>query len=309
MVTLSRQTIAVAWALQVRGIPPAAWKVLMVMAHMVNNRRGDFDVWPSHRRLAEECDMPVSTLKRQLDLLDNEKLIVRSQRFRNDGGKSSCTYTLNVKAKFAMHGRSIDVDFEADDSDEPIAHIELSPQPAGGPSPQPASELSEYKKKEPLKKELSLFDAGASSGVELPDITDLVAKKWNDAADKHPGVQKARLPLDDARKQAIRNRSTRTEPGQSIHQLWDQFFDRIEASEFLQGRAPPGHNRREPFKLSMTWALKSANFNEIMEGKYGDRHANRTTHTAGGRRLGPAEQAAAGALARFLPAGERRDRG
>lgn len=141
---------------------------------------------------------------------------------------------------------------------------------------------------------------------ELSRLIDHVASRWNEEADKHPGMQKARLPLDDSRRNAILMRSKRTEEGQTVAELWSAFFDRIAQSPFLQGRIAPGPGRSNAFKLSMTWALKSTNFNEIMEGKYGKSDRDRPTTSPDGRAMGPAEQSTRAALEARRATRERR---
>ena len=165
------------------------------------------------------------------------------------------------------------------------------------------------------KEEPSLFTgslalpAVPSEEETISQMVDSVAQRWNEEAEKHPGMQKARLPLDDSRRNAIIQRSKRTEEGQSVNELWAQFFDHIAASPFLQGRIAPGPGRSSAFKLSMTWALKSSNFNEIMEGKYGKSDRDRSTTAADGRAMGPGEQGVRAALAARRVARDRRRAG
>lgn len=49
---------------------------------------------------------------------------------------------------------------------------------------------------------------------------------------------------------------------------WRAYCQRIAASEFLTGRAPPGPDRDKPFKADIDWVLKPANLAKIVEGKY-----------------------------------------
>lgn len=49
-------------------------------------------------------------------------------------------------------------------------------------------------------------------------------------------------------------------------EFWENFFERIEASNFLTGRAD--YKGREPFIAGFTWILRPRNFVEILEGKY-----------------------------------------
>lgn len=132
------------------------------------------------------------------------------------------------------------------------------------------------------------------------ELVEKVTERWNEAAEKHPGIRACRLPLDANRRRAILNRSKQTEQGQDVGEMWAEFFDHIDASPFLQGRVRPSKERTEPFKLALTWALKAANFGKIMEGVY-ERDSGSGQHSgerADGSRMGPAEQATLSALAR-----------
>lgn len=48
---------------------------------------------------------------------------------------------------------------------------------------------------------------------------------------------------------------------------WQAFFDRIEASDFLTGRANTGRE----WKADLDWCLNPANFDKILEGRYDNR--------------------------------------
>jgi len=182
------------------------------------------------------------------------------------------------------------------------AHGGRPPRVPGAPPPRTEDALT---LNEPSVEPSFLDSIAADAAGGDDEIVEFVVTRWQEAAEKHPGIQKARLPLDPARRQTIIRRTSRREQGQSPKQLWEAFFAEIERSAFLQGRAAPAKGRTDPFTLSLTWALKSANFNQIMEGVYGrDRNSIGDTHTPGGRRMGPAEQATAGAIARFRAAGQ-----
>ncbi len=62
---------------------------------------------------------------------------------------------------------------------------------------------------------------------------------------------------------------------------WRAYCQRIAASEFLTGRAPPGSGRDRPFKADIDWVLKPANLAKIVEGNYGGANG------ANGQDVGP----------------------
>lgn len=49
---------------------------------------------------------------------------------------------------------------------------------------------------------------------------------------------------------------------------WERYFDAIEASDFLMGRAQPGPGRDKPFRLSFDFIVRESACVAIMEGKY-----------------------------------------
>lgn len=81
--------------------------------------------------------------------------------------------------------------------------------------------------------------------------------------------------------------------------VWDELCVAIRRSTFLCGRAPPGKGRTAPFKLTMEYALRPAEFPKILNGAYDDdeRYRNRTGFDHGtGREYGAAEAAVRGVL-------------
>lgn len=76
--------------------------------------------------------------------------------------------------------------------------------------------------------------------------------------------------ITGARSAAIRAR-WRDHPDLSF---WESFFVRVETSDFLCGRAPPGNGREMPFKADFEWIIKQANFVKILEGRYDNRRSS-----------------------------------
>lgn len=280
------------------------------------------ELWPSVGTIMQKTSLKRRTVQTAIAKLEGMNLVRRVRRFDSSNVYLFVVENLPLIERKRGHKERglFDLPGAADARAPRAPHA--PPRASGAPPPRTTCALN---LNEPSD-EPSLFDSGAEPApggeqklsimdaakltvlIEDEKLLDAIATRWNDAAERHPGVQKARLPLDDARKQAIRLRSKRTEDGETVQHLWDQFFQRIEESTFLQGREPPGKGRSGPFTLSLTWALKSTNFNEIMEGKYGG-NSSGPTHTATGRRMGPAEQAGARTFARFRAAQERGQRG
>lgn len=78
---------ATAWAVQQRGISPAAKVVLW---HLADRHNPDHGCFPSQARLANDCEMSRSSVNNQLAKLEAAGLIRRQQR-RGDGARQMST--------------------------------------------------------------------------------------------------------------------------------------------------------------------------------------------------------------------------
>lgn len=139
-------------------------------------------------------------------------------------------------------------------------------------------------------------------------LEDQVTRLWHTLKADEPGIadvdvlNPSRLKRLSARANEIaaarRKRGAPTTP----EDVWDEIFGRIRASTFLCGRAPPGKGRTGPFKLTIDFVLRPAEFGKILEGAYDDdeRYRDNTGFDArNGREYGSAEQAVRGALDRL----------
>lgn len=126
------------------------------------------------------------------------------------------------------------------------------------------------------------------------DLVDYVQAQWAKLAEEFPRIQNPRV-LNDARQKKIRARAhdiTKHAKGTlTAHDVWDQVFAAIRISPFLRGDADPGKNYRDPFSLSIDYITRPTVFMNTLERAAIDAERNRHTHTADGRRYGPAEQA------------------
>lgn len=78
---------AMNWAMQQRGLKPAAFRVLLNLCDRHNPDHGCF---PSQQLLADDCEMSRSTLNEHLNGLEEAQLLVRRQR-RGDGNRQKST--------------------------------------------------------------------------------------------------------------------------------------------------------------------------------------------------------------------------
>jgi len=276
---MSRNAVAVAWALHARGLTPTAWKILMVMAHKINNRRGDWDTWPSQKRLAHDAELTLSTLKRHLIELETKGFISRTQRYREDGALSSCTYTLRVKATFEMPENDEHHDFSADDTDgysdaPPIGQSDLGAKVRGELGARVNGDLcKEPLNIEPLKNEDSpIIPKGDDTdlfGLPVVDhdmtdeqLGDAYVERWNRLCDAEEKLERVTRFSADRQKELALRLDTR-KPAE-VGVLLDELFKRIAASRWLRGR----DRKSAGWRASWSWVLKKMNFNKIMDGTY-----------------------------------------
>jgi len=306
---LSRQSVAIAWAIQARGISTGAWKVLVILAHRVNSRRGDYDVWPKQKTLAHDCEMPLSTLKRHLDELEKADLLKRSMRHRDDGGISGCTYRLNVIAFFKVGKEEVDhtfADDEADaDDDTPIAQFEPggSNQPRATPPPkdergaQPKNGLPRTgEDKEQEKRNLLSADRRMTDD----ELTAQWIRTWNAMVERAPLLK----PITTMGEKRVKELALRIDEYASsrepdaVKAVMVQAIGQIGGSLWLTGEKPNGG-----WPAPAMWATKKANFDKLMEGFY---EQDRNIASGGRARPGTSSTASAGRAALDLV---RRSRG
>lgn len=77
--------------------------------------------------------------------------------------------------------------------------------------------------------------------------------------------------LNETRKRLIRAR-WKEYPDLSF---WEEFFRRVENSDFLTARVPPGKDGRPPFLADFEWIIRPNNFAKILEGRYDNRDDSR----------------------------------
>lgn len=94
--------VATTWALEQRGLKPAAKIVLIQLADHHNKDTGQCN--PRIGLLAEECEMSRATVFRYLNELEERGLIERVEGTREGGGRTSSHYTLKMEASFAVEG-------------------------------------------------------------------------------------------------------------------------------------------------------------------------------------------------------------
>lgn len=84
---------AISQALKIRGVSPSEKLVLMVLANYADEHNRSF---PSHRRLSEETGLSERTILTVMKALEARELLVRQERKRPDGSRSTDLITLNI---------------------------------------------------------------------------------------------------------------------------------------------------------------------------------------------------------------------
>jgi DNA-binding transcriptional MocR family regulator len=92
-----------ALAMRQKGLKPAAKIVLYWLADHYNQSTGE--CFPSHKRLAELCEMTDRNVRLQLDQLAKLGLVVAVKRIRDNGSQTSNSYQLTLVVD--DHGRKI----------------------------------------------------------------------------------------------------------------------------------------------------------------------------------------------------------
>lgn len=87
-----------AWAWKVRGLDPTARIVLMSLASRADNE--DRTCYPSIKRLADDCEISESSVKRHLKTLADRKLITIETQLRDNGSHTVNLYRVNAEIEF-----------------------------------------------------------------------------------------------------------------------------------------------------------------------------------------------------------------
>lgn len=340
---LDTATQARIWAQQAKGVSTSAKWVLMMLAFRVNGQSGNFDVWPSHKCIAEDAEMSVSSVKNHLNELLTAGFLKIIPQVKADGrSKTSNIYRLQVRMSVQTPAGNIKIDCDTagQDHSQTLAMGSADPQPNFDCTPASTlpipianclpmellnknygSELGHTASDEaPAENQtldlLGMPDVKTKEEIQQEDEAQLLARiesSWGYLAGKYPGIAAIR-GIDDRRARLLMLRTRqafRADKDISHDEMWGKFFENIEKSSFLKGMAPPGRDRSEPFRLTFDFILVPKNFSKILEGGFNDRF----TSTAqgfdpdSGRRYSPVEEAVRNVDAQLRAGAERRGPG
>lgn len=132
------------WAVQVRGIPPAAKVILW---HLADRHNPDHGCFPSQAQLAEDAEVSRSTLNQHLALLEEQGLIRREQRVDERTRRQKSTrYILAFEPEFAQdapapcaetgHGETAEADLDPcpETGHGAVSDFQADPCPISGES-------------------------------------------------------------------------------------------------------------------------------------------------------------------------------
>lgn len=88
---------------QRHDLSPRAKAVYMYLLDRANNKG---ECWPAIPTIARELSLSRSTVQRALKELERHGLVSRSERWRENGGRSSNLYLLTEKDGSSRQGRS-----------------------------------------------------------------------------------------------------------------------------------------------------------------------------------------------------------
>ncbi len=308
---MNRSMEAITWAMHARGINPIAWKVLVRgLCARVNNERGDFDVWPSHLMIAEDCEISPSSVKRHLLELEQAGIIQKLPRWRENGGTTSNCYRLMVRTKHFMPTGTVDVDARKVGQADLGVGVNLT---QGVGQADLGAQVTADLCKEPVK------EGTYPTGTVIPPPTDLFGKplltddqiaqeqrdtligsieqRWHALAKANPVVSDI-VAIHDRRRELVFKLIDKHAAYGSAVEIWDKIFERIAESRLLRGLTKPSGDREEPWAATFDWLLskdpKTRVFNmmKVLEGNYRDKRADHAGFDpATGRKLTGIEEA------------------
>jgi DNA-binding MarR family transcriptional regulator len=119
------------WAIQQRGLPPAA---KIVLWHLADRHNPDLGCFPTQAKLAEDCEMSRSSLNNQLALLEERGLILREQR-KDDANRQVATwYRFAFEPEFEALKAAQQPAESAETGENRVQNLDTEPSPKNGPS-------------------------------------------------------------------------------------------------------------------------------------------------------------------------------
>jgi len=241
---------AMSWAVSQKCANAGQKLVLLMLANYCNSHNGQCN--PSHKRLAEECSMGVSTLKNHLMALAELGMLEVVPRYL-DGVQLPNQYMLK------LGGGGQNLTDPQPESDRPPSQ-NLATNQEFKPRSEPYIAKTGQADLSPLSQPADANSVQTSQPKDECPHRDVIAL-FHEVL---PSVRRVR-DWTPARAQLLRTRWREDSKRQNLD-WWRKFFSYVGQSDFLMGRT---HSQgRKPFELGLEWLLKAENFAKVREGAY-----------------------------------------
>lgn len=268
---------AIAWAIEVSREEPMAARMLLIvgLATRCGDRDNGFVVWPSVQQIAEDTCMSRASVQRWMRHLEEKQLVERFEAKRETGAQSSNRYRLPVKAVFYHPTKGAVPQRGASPCDGPRLNLRQGgPQigEAGGASYGEApyegqlEHQLEDRESTPASEELDLGLPPIHPKDPTPaEVAAYIEERWAARAFVTP-LRGGKLSQANAEKAHKLGKAAAWGEGGAID-TWSEIFDKIDGSDFLQGKVP-GREGRPSFKLTLGFLLEKRNFDKTLEGRF-----------------------------------------
>jgi hypothetical protein len=119
------------WAIQQRGLPPAA---KIVLWHLADRHNPDLGCFPTQAKLSDDCEMSRSSLNNQLALLEERGLILREQRKDGSQRQAATWYRFAFEPEFEALKLAQLASVPAETANNRVQNLDTEPSPKNGPS-------------------------------------------------------------------------------------------------------------------------------------------------------------------------------
>jgi hypothetical protein len=119
------------WAIQQRGLPPAA---KIVLWHLADRHNPDLGCFPTQAKLADDCEMSRSSLNNQLALLEERGLILREQRKDGSQRQAATWYRFAFEPEFEALKAAQELVETVESVESRVQNLDTEPSPKNEPS-------------------------------------------------------------------------------------------------------------------------------------------------------------------------------
>jgi Helix-turn-helix domain len=301
-----------AWAIRAKIARSSTKNLLMIVADLANHVTGE--VFASLAYLEEATGLSKKTVIAGLQELESDEMRVLERTDRTVGRSGQIPVYIfamsDLVPVIARGGKLHQSDRPVEK--RPATGVKTTPGPVEKRHTEPRDSNLESEPIPPLPSEEDtptgdLF--GGEIEIAKPSIIEYVKERWAKLCDDFPRTHRV-MAWTDSRKKAIAKRAAeivaQSHGAFDAYQVWDMMFEAIRNDRWLRGQGEPNREYPTPFALDIDYILRPKVFTRTLEkAATNDRDTAATSDPHTGRQYGPTEQAARGALARFLAGGER----